>query len=218
MDKGSLDKDKEAELRRKVFVGGINKTTTEKLLEEYFSNFGEIEDILVNRSAKKGVCKGCAFVLFKDEAVAQQLIRAPEKHEVNGKMVECKEVHKKGTKKKAKKSQDLKVQEIQNLSLNSKASIKSQRGSHCSILDNLNGQAAQRKSTGQTSQKELICFKGDKSESSLLQKVLNRSQKIAHRHRNYPQNLAKTKKTSPRFNLFTGYSGASKLINRTRKF
>lgn len=99
MAKTKLDEDKEAEMRRKVFVGGINKSTTEAHLESYFSGFGNIEDILVNRSAKTGASKGCAFILFEKQEVAQKLINDPSKHEINGKLAECKASHRKGTKK-----------------------------------------------------------------------------------------------------------------------
>ena len=109
MQKASLDKDKAQELQRKVFVGGISKSTNEGHLEAYFSRFGEIEDILVNRSAKNGACKGCAFVLFKEETVAQRLINSSELHHVNGKDVECKASHKKGTKRR-KTSQKVSVE------------------------------------------------------------------------------------------------------------
>lgn len=98
MSKNKLDADKEDEMRRKVFVGGINKITKEEDLEAYFSKFGEIEDILVNRSAKTGISKGCAFILFKDKTVAQKLINDPRRHEIKGKLAECKSTHKKGTK------------------------------------------------------------------------------------------------------------------------
>ena len=100
MQKANLDKDKEEELKRKVFVGGISKTTNEADLEAHFSKFGEIEDILVNRSAKNGASKGCAFILFKDMKVAQQLIISSDLHLVDGKEVECKASHKKGTKRR----------------------------------------------------------------------------------------------------------------------
>lgn len=104
MSKSKLDSDKEAEMKRKVFVGGISKTTDESDLEAYFSKFGDIEDILVNRSAKTGASKGCAFLLFKSQKVAEALIKDPKKHELKGKMVECKSSHRKSKLKKSTKS------------------------------------------------------------------------------------------------------------------
>lgn len=96
--KQNLKKAKEDQLKRKVFVGGLPKSATESQLESYFSKFGKIEDILVNRSIKTGVCKGCAFILFKDQKVAQNLIEDPTRHPMGEKMVEVKSCHKKGSK------------------------------------------------------------------------------------------------------------------------
>lgn len=195
MDKGSLDKDKEAELRRKVFVGGISKNTTEAQLEDYFSEFGEIEDILVNRSAKKGVCKGCAFILFKSEKVSQKLINAPEKHLINEKLVECKEVHKKGTKRKfQQKQQQQKLQKNPTTTTEqiplSKVSIISVKQSELVVppLRRLGSNKVSGK--GASSPREFICFKSDKSEKKIfLSKVLKLSSKIASAHKKFKGNL-----------------------------
>ena len=89
---------KDEELKRKIFIGGLAKTATESQLELYFSKFGKIDDILINRSSKTGGCKGCAFVLFKDESVAKSLIDDPSRHGIGGKMVEVKSCHRKGSK------------------------------------------------------------------------------------------------------------------------
>lgn len=64
--KKNVKKLKEDEFERKIFVGGLSAVTTERDLESYFSNFGRIEDILINRSCETGGCRGCAFVLFQD--------------------------------------------------------------------------------------------------------------------------------------------------------
>lgn len=57
----------------------------------------------MNRSAKTGASKGCAFILFKKESVAQGLIEDPKKHIIDSKLVECKSSHKK-SKDKSKSS------------------------------------------------------------------------------------------------------------------
>ena len=56
---------------------------------------------MINRSSKTGGCKGCAFILFKHEAVAKTLIDNPNRHPIGDKMVEVKSCHRKGTKSKA---------------------------------------------------------------------------------------------------------------------
>lgn len=73
-------------------------TADEKQLEEYFSKFGKIEDILINRSCETGGCRGCAFVLFTDEEVATRLINDPNRHKIGPHFVEVKCCHRKGSK------------------------------------------------------------------------------------------------------------------------
>ena len=93
--KKGVKKLKEDEFERKVFVGGLSAVTTDKDLEAYFSRFGGIEDILINRSCETGGCRGCAFILFSDTAVAKQLIDDPSRHKIAGHMVEVKCCHRK---------------------------------------------------------------------------------------------------------------------------
>lgn len=82
------------------------KNATEDQLESYFGKFGKIKDILVNRSSKSGTCKGCAFIIFEDQKVAESLIENPSLHDIGGKMVEVKSCHAKGTKQKTVKQSD----------------------------------------------------------------------------------------------------------------
>lgn len=95
MAKKNVKKLKEDEFERKVFVGGLSAVTTEKDLENYFSKFGRIEDILINRSCESGGCRGCAFVLFHEVKVAKQLIDDPSRHRIANHMVEVKCCHRK---------------------------------------------------------------------------------------------------------------------------
>ena len=88
------------EFKRKIFIGGLLKNATEEQLEDYFGKFGKIKDILVNRSSKSGTCKGCAFIVFEEQRVAEALIQDPSLHDIGGKLVEVKSCHAKGTKTK----------------------------------------------------------------------------------------------------------------------
>lgn len=99
-NKQSLEEAKAEEFKRKIFIGGLLKNATEEQLEAYFGKYGKIKDILVNRSSKSGTCKGCAFIIFEDEHVAETLINDPSFHNIGGKMVEVKSCHAKGTKPK----------------------------------------------------------------------------------------------------------------------
>ena len=54
---------------RKVFVGGIDYTTTDDSLKEHFSTWGEVVDAVVmkdpatNRSVEMNCC-GCCYCIF----------------------------------------------------------------------------------------------------------------------------------------------------------
>lgn len=51
---------------KKIFVGGIKEDTTEEQLNDYFSEFGNIEsvDIITDKETKKS--RGFAFISFDD--------------------------------------------------------------------------------------------------------------------------------------------------------
>merc|ERR1719281_977119 len=53
-----------ASTERKIFVGGLNPSTTGQTLREYFANFGPVLDAKVIREGEKS--KGFGFVQFKD--------------------------------------------------------------------------------------------------------------------------------------------------------
>jgi len=74
LDKSDIAKVKDDEIHRKIFLGGLKKSTTESGIEHYFSKLGEIEDILINRNIEDGSSRGCAFLLFKEHRVAKKLI------------------------------------------------------------------------------------------------------------------------------------------------
>lgn len=74
LDKNDIAKVKDDEINRKIFLGGLNKATTEARLEKYFGKLGEIEDILINRNIGDGTSRGCGFLLFKDREVARNLL------------------------------------------------------------------------------------------------------------------------------------------------
>lgn len=92
-------KDKELEFKRKVFLGGLNKKTDELSIEKFFSKFGEIEDILINRNIKDGSSKGCAFLLFNEIEVAQKLINDETVHFLDGNYIEVKQCFEKSKSK-----------------------------------------------------------------------------------------------------------------------
>jgi RNA-binding protein Musashi len=63
-----------ASTERKIFVGGLNPSTTGQTLREYFSTFGPVTDAKVIRDGEKS--KGFGFVQFKECIPADVLDQA----------------------------------------------------------------------------------------------------------------------------------------------
>jgi len=77
-------------MRRKIFISGLDYNTDEILIESYFSKYGDIEDILVNKDKVTGKRKGFAFVLFKNEDSAHWILQNMPRHLIDGRVVNCK--------------------------------------------------------------------------------------------------------------------------------
>merc|ERR1719478_1370618 len=63
-----------ASTERKIFVGGLNPSTTGRTLREYFATFGAVTDAKVIRDGEKS--KGFGFVQFKECIPAEVLEQA----------------------------------------------------------------------------------------------------------------------------------------------
>lgn len=58
----------------KIFVGGLNYSTTEETLDEIFSKYGEILSVRVVKDHETGRSRGFAFISFLDsESVEKSL-------------------------------------------------------------------------------------------------------------------------------------------------
>jgi len=73
-----------------VFLSGLDYKTDEVIIERYFSRFGELIDILVNKDMRTGKRKGFGFIIFKDEEPASYLINVNSKHRIDSRTVICK--------------------------------------------------------------------------------------------------------------------------------
>jgi RNA-binding protein Musashi len=74
---------------RKIFVGGLASTVTEKDFKSYFDQFGNIIDVVVMYDHNTQRPRGFGFITYDSEdAVDKVLLRTF--HELNGKMVEVK--------------------------------------------------------------------------------------------------------------------------------
>ena len=58
-------------LKRKIYIGGFDKTLTERDILAIFCQIGKVESILINRDFTSGLSRGSGFVLFASEKSVQ---------------------------------------------------------------------------------------------------------------------------------------------------
>ena len=61
--------------KRKIFISNIKEPLTERDLTDFFSVFGEIEELIISRDASTGLSKGFGFVLFIEEESQRKVLR-----------------------------------------------------------------------------------------------------------------------------------------------
>lgn len=83
------DEDDE-EHARKIFVGGLLQRTNEENLEDYFSKWGDVDNVKLMRDPGTGKSRGFAFITMKKESQLEACLRQKEPHTINGKIVEPK--------------------------------------------------------------------------------------------------------------------------------
>ena len=69
---------------KKVFVGNLSFETTKETLENIFSEYGEITDLLLVTDRMTGRSRGIAFVTFATEEQAKAAIEAMHGVELDG--------------------------------------------------------------------------------------------------------------------------------------
>ncbi|TGZ54321.1 RNA-binding protein squid-like isoform X1 [Temnothorax curvispinosus] len=79
---------------RKLFVGGLSRSTTDKDLRDHFGKFGEIESISVKVDPHTGISRGFAFMVFTNPKTIDKLLASGE-HYINKRKVDPKRVSKK---------------------------------------------------------------------------------------------------------------------------
>jgi len=78
----------------KIFVGGLTADTTNEMLLEAYSKFGEITDYFVLRHRSTGLSRGFGFVTFKDVAAMESALKSEV--EIDGRKVENRKAEKQG--------------------------------------------------------------------------------------------------------------------------
>ena len=79
----------EPEQLRKIFVGGLNRRTTEESLKEYFSAWGNIVDCVIMREGKNGPSRGFGFVTFDNAQAVDDCLKV-KNHELDSWEIEPK--------------------------------------------------------------------------------------------------------------------------------
>lgn len=74
---------------KKLFVGGLTLETTEKELQDYFGQYGAIQNVTIKVNPQTGKSKGFAFVLFSSPDTVDQVLSQKE-HVINSKTVDAK--------------------------------------------------------------------------------------------------------------------------------
>lgn len=78
---------------RKLFVGGLHRNTGEKEINDYFSQFGEVESISIKNDPYTGQSRGFAFVTFAAQKSIDDLLAAGD-HYIGNKKIDPKRVTK----------------------------------------------------------------------------------------------------------------------------
>lgn len=79
----------EPEISRKVFVGSLNYNTTEEVLKNYFSRYGEILDSVIMKESKTGKSRGFGFITYTKSSMVDELQKA-RPHKLDGRELETK--------------------------------------------------------------------------------------------------------------------------------
>ncbi|KAK1445065.1 RNA-binding (rrm/rbd/rnp motifs) family protein like protein [Babesia gibsoni] len=94
VDVRHMQADPNLTIKRKIFVGGISRSLSENMLEEYFSNFGEVEKVTIMRQPD-GSSRGFGFILFSGDGSAEKVLESPS-HFVYGSKVDVRAAETRG--------------------------------------------------------------------------------------------------------------------------
>ncbi|KAH9287063.1 Heterogeneous nuclear ribonucleoprotein A2 -like protein 2 [Echinococcus granulosus] len=81
--------DIKADQDKKLFVGGLHHSTTEGQLREFYSQWGEITDVVVMKDQRTGKSRGFGFVTFA-ESSSVDAAQAARPHTIDGKTIDSK--------------------------------------------------------------------------------------------------------------------------------
>ena len=76
---------------RKLFIGGLNYTTTEDGLREFFGQWGELTDCVVMKDGQSGKSRGFGFITYTDSSMVDEAMNN-RPHSIDGRQVQAKRV------------------------------------------------------------------------------------------------------------------------------
>jgi len=76
-----------------VYIGHIPDGFSEKPLRAYVSQFGEITNVVISRSAKTGRTRGYAFIQYAEESAASEAVQELHGTALGGRCLEAHLVH-----------------------------------------------------------------------------------------------------------------------------
>jgi len=83
------DRDEPGVQYRKLFIGGLDKSTDDTKLKEHFEKWGEIVDVVVIKNPDTKQSKGYGFITYKEES-SVDAAQSERPHTIEGKEVDCK--------------------------------------------------------------------------------------------------------------------------------
>ncbi|KAF6777977.1 hypothetical protein EG68_07761 [Paragonimus skrjabini miyazakii] len=87
--RNSENNDRRTEQFRKLFIGGLTPQTTEGMLKDFYSQWGEIVDVVVMKDSVSHRSRGFGFITYKEPDMVDAA-QANRPHEIDGKTVEAK--------------------------------------------------------------------------------------------------------------------------------
>ena len=78
-------------MSKKLFVGNIEWGVSEDDLQELFSQYGEIEELVVVKDKFSGRPKGFGFVTYANDKDADDAVSKLDGHELNGRKLNVNE-------------------------------------------------------------------------------------------------------------------------------
>ncbi len=74
-----------------IYVGNMSYNTTEEVLNELFSNYGDVDSVKVITDRETGRAKGFGFISMNDDSAGQKAIDELNGKEVDGRTLKVNE-------------------------------------------------------------------------------------------------------------------------------